>query len=95
MKLGKKTKIRLTIWTIALLASVSLFASSFFAYLSNNSKNKLNTEELQSKYNEKLEEEEELKSEIEKLKDPEYMARYTREKYLYSADNEIIIKMED
>ena len=46
-------------------------------------------------YNEKLSEEEELKSEINKLKDPEYLARYTREKYLYSAKDEIIIKIED
>ena len=43
----------------------------------------------------KLSEEEELKSEINKLQDPEYVARYAREKYLYSKDDEIIIKIEE
>ncbi|NLC48199.1 MAG: septum formation initiator family protein, partial [Tenericutes bacterium] len=46
-------------------------------------------------YSEKLTEEETLKSEINKLKDPEYMARYAREKYLYSKNDEIIIKIEE
>ena len=36
-----------------------------------------------------------LKNEINKLQDPEYMARYAREKYLYSKNNEIIIKIEE
>ena len=52
-------------------------------------------ETLKISYSEKLEEEENLKNEINKLQDPEYMARYTREKYFYSADNEIIIKIEE
>ena len=46
-------------------------------------------------YKDKLSEEEELKSEINKLQDPEYMARYAREKYLYSKKDEIIIKIEE
>lgn len=40
-------------------------------------------------------EEENLKIEIQKLKDPDYLARYAREKYLYSKDGEYIIKIED
>ena len=32
---------------------------------------------------------------INKLQDPEYMARYAREKYLYSKKDEIIIKIEE
>ena len=43
----------------------------------------------------KLEEEENLKEEITRLQDPEYMAKYAREKYLYSKDNEIILKIEE
>ena len=43
----------------------------------------------------KLEDEEDLKDEINRLQDPEYMARYAREKYLYSKKDEIIIKIED
>jgi cell division protein FtsB len=36
-----------------------------------------------------------LKEEINRLQDPEYMAKYAREKYLYSKNGEIIIKIED
>lgn len=41
------------------------------------------------------EEEKVLKSDIQKLEDPSYVARYAREKYLYSKDGEIIIRMPD
>ena len=33
--------------------------------------------------------------EIQKLKDPDYLARYARENYLYSKDGEYIIKIEE
>lgn len=38
--------------------------------------------------------EQELKIEIQKLKDPDYLARYARENYLYSKDGEYIIKID-
>lgn len=42
----------------------------------------------------KLEEEEEyLKVEVEKLQDPDYVARYAREQYLYSKDGEFNIRI--
>ena len=34
-----------------------------------------------------------LKSEVAKLQDPDYVARYAREKYLYSKSGEIIIRI--
>ena len=40
-------------------------------------------------------EESNLKVEIQKLKDPDYLARYARENYLYSKDGEYIIKIEE
>ena len=39
--------------------------------------------------------ENDLNIEIEKLKDPDYLARYARENYLYSKDGEYIIKMDE
>ena len=39
------------------------------------------------------EKEEELKLDADKLQDPDYVARYAREKYLYSKDGEFIIKI--
>ena len=38
-------------------------------------------------------EEERLRADASKLQDPDYIARYAREKYLYSKDGEYIIKI--
>ena len=40
------------------------------------------------------EKEEELQVDANKLQDPDYIGRYAREKYLYSKDDEIVIKIE-
>ncbi len=37
--------------------------------------------------------EKELENDVNKLKDPDYLARYAREKYFYSKDGEIIIRI--
>lgn len=39
------------------------------------------------------EKEDDLNQEIIKLQDPDYLARYAREKYFYSKDNELIIRI--
>ena len=49
--------------------------------------------ELQNKLVSLKDEEEVLNSDIKKLEDPEYVARYAREKYLYSKDGELIIRI--
>ncbi|MBP3634880.1 MAG: septum formation initiator family protein [Bacilli bacterium] len=41
------------------------------------------------------EKEEQLNNTVTKLQDPDYVARYAREKYLYSKDGEIIIRIPD
>lgn len=49
--------------------------------------------DLEKKYASLIEEEKVLEKEVNKLQDPEYIAKYAREKYLYSADGEYIIKI--
>ena len=49
---------------------------------------------LESELKQLQNEEENLRIEILKLKDPEYVARYAREHYLYSKDGEYIIKLD-
>lgn len=39
------------------------------------------------------EKEEELQVDAEKLQNPDYVARYAREKYLYSKDGEIVLQI--
>ncbi|MDD4027540.1 MAG: septum formation initiator family protein [Bacilli bacterium] len=41
-----------------------------------------------------VEEEQYLKLEVEKLNDPDYVARYAREKYLFSKDGEFNIRIQ-
>ncbi len=50
-------------------------------------------EELNNELNQLKEQEEELSTDVQKLQDPEYVARYLREKYYYSKSDEFIIKL--
>ena len=56
-------------------------------------KNKNELSLLNDKYTTLLHEEESLQSEITKLQDSDYVARYAREKFLYSLPNEVIIRL--
>lgn len=49
--------------------------------------------EFEIKLAELQEKEEELKGTVTKLQNPDYIARYAREKYLFSKDGEIIIRI--
>ena len=40
-------------------------------------------------------EEESIEADIKKLSDPSYVARYAREKYFYSKDGELILRMKE
>ena len=94
-KLSKKTKLRVTFLVICLIIACVFCVSSSFSYITQIIRTKNQIEDLKITYNERLDDEEELKDEINKLQDPEYMAKYAREKYLYSKKDEIIIKIED
>ena len=94
-KVGQKTKFRVTFLILGFIISSVLFVSSIFSYATQIIRTKQEIKELNIAYTESLEQEDILNDEINKLKDPEYLAKYAREKYLYSKDDEIIIKIED
>lgn len=94
-KMSKKTKFRVTFLGISLIIAIVFCVSSTFSYITQIVKTKNQIDDLKVTYNERLDDEEGLKEEINRLQDPEYMARYAREKYLYSKKDEIIIKIED
>ena len=94
-KVSQKTKFRVTFLILGFIISSVLFVSSIFSYVTQIIRTKQNINELKMAYSESLEQEDILNDEINKLKDPEYLAKYAREKYLYSKDDEIIIKIED
>ena len=90
----KKDKRRILVLIVILIPLLVLFISNVWKYSTQILKNIETKKELDVTYKEKLKEEEKLQSEIIKLQDPDYVARYAREKYLYSKDGEIIIKIE-
>ena len=90
----KKDKRRITLLFMIMIPLLVLFVSRMFSYWSVIITNINEKKELETKYKEILEKEDLLKSEINKLQDEEYVARYAREKLLYSKDGEIIIKMD-
>ena len=94
-KIGQKTKFRVTFLILGFIISNVLLVSSVFSYVSQVYKTKNEISNLKITYNDKLAEEEKLNDEISKLNDPEYLAKYAREKYLYSKKDEIIIKIDD
>ena len=94
-KMSQKTKFRVTFLSIAFIISIVVLTSTVFSYISQIVKNNKELDELKMLYNQKLSEENDLKSEISRLQDPEYLAKYAREKFLYSKKGEIVIKIEE
>jgi len=62
-------------------------------YMQKINAKKQETEDLENELYSLREKEEWLNSEYTKLSDPLYIGKYAREKYLYSKDGEIIIKL--
>ena len=95
MKKTKKEKKRLFIISslivILMVMLVQSVAKDWTKIMDNNKQIKQLTEE----YNELLAEEEKLASDVTKLQDSDYIARYAKEKFLYSEDGDTIIRMDD
>ena len=92
-KLTKKSKKRVLFICVGTITFISLITVNIFSVwkqlLEKREEKLFYTEEL-----EKLKEEEAyLKVEVEKLQDPDYVARYAREQYLYSKDGEFNIRI--
>lgn len=90
---SKKAKRRLFIFAPISVIIIGYFAISTTNYALNIIE--LNNEQATLKKNLIVlkEDEENLKNEIQKLKDPDYIARFARENYLYSKNGEYIIKI--
>ncbi len=93
MKRTKKEKLRLRIYLLTIVGLISFFCYKMNYYWPRIFDNYQEKKELEQKYTSLLEEEETLSGDIVKLQDPEYIARFAREKYLYSKNGEIIIRI--
>ena len=92
----KKTKKGILRFLLFGVASF-VFIGYFFSIVVNVSLEIAGKYEEKNNLNRELEvlkeEEEELSTDVMKLQDPEYVGRYLREKYLYSREDEYIIKL--
>lgn len=88
-----RNKKKIIFLLLLLIAIVSFSVVSIFKDWVQIMNNKQQLSSLTSYYNNLLDEEESLNSEVTKLHDPDYVARYAREKYMYSLPGEFIIKV--
>ena len=94
-RMSKASKRRLT-----LLGPLSIFFIIYFSFsLIYNTYTlyhlKSEKKKLENNYAGLQKEAEDLKINIEKLNDPDYLANYARENYLYSKDGEYILKIDE
>ena len=94
-KVNKGAKRRLLLFFSIFMILVAYVGYSTFDYWKQIYDNIKETKELEKKYEELLADKEILESDVVKLQDPDYVAKYAREKYLYSKDGELIIKIID
>ena len=92
-RITKASKRRLTVFGTLSIGAILWFIISLIynIYIINDLYNE--KKELKQKYNFLIEEAEQLKLDINKLNDPEYLADYARENYLYSKEGEYIIQI--
>lgn len=94
-KISKKSKRRLTVFLPIALIIISFFVFNLVSYSVKIVKLMKEENELREKLSDLESEEKDLSNEITKLKDPEYIAKYAREKYYYSKNGEYVIKLEE
>ena len=92
-RINKGAKRRIFFWIIVLLLIITYMIYSSFSYWKDIIKNKRETKSLEKKYNKLVDEKEVLETDVLKLQNPDYVAKYAREKYLYTKDGELIIKI--
>jgi len=92
-KVSKQTRRRLFLITMLTFAVLFTFSLNLWKMFSQVIEKNRESAFLRTEI-ERLEDEESyLKVEVEKLNDPEYVARYARERYLYSKDGEFTIRI--
>ena len=70
---------------------INSVARDWVEILDNNNQIK----SLEDEYSNLLTEEEKLKSDVTKLQDSDYIARYAKEKFLYSQEGDLILRMDE
>ena len=86
----KKRLLILGLSSLIIIGAVTFIVGHYWIEIYDKYQEK---KELETKLVSLKEEEDELQLEADKLQDPDYIARYAREKYLYSKEGEFVIKI--
>ena len=86
-----KFHLRMTIYVLLFIGIVGFVWLTCFNDWVDIYHNITTKHSLEEKYDQLVDTQDELNDEVNKLQDPEYVAKYAREKYLYTKDGEIII----
>jgi cell division protein DivIC len=92
-KLSKKSKGRIFFVSIFTIGIMTAILYNVFTVWNKILELKSQKDFLTKELTNMEDEESYLKGEVEKLKDPDYIARYAREKYLFSKNGEFTIKI--
>jgi len=92
-KSNKKAKIRICLFFLVFGSVIGYLSHNFFSNVYKIIEINEEKQILKDKLASLQDEEDVLNSDIKKLEDPEYVARYAREKYMYSKDGELIIRI--
>ena len=92
-KTNKRAKKRIFLFFIVFGTIIGSLSYSLFSNINKIMQIRKEKKELESELSELKDEEDVLNLDIKRLEDPEYVARYAREKYFYSKDGELIIRI--
>lgn len=99
MKKGRKnnsaSKNRLILFGGLSILSIFYFVGTLFDNVISLKELTKEQATLEQNLSDLKDEEDYLKNEIVKLKDPEYLARFVRKQYMYSKDGEYVLKLEE
>lgn len=90
-----KTKGRMLIVFLFFGAIICTFGYTFIFNLKQFAEMKIELNDLEDEKRNLVMKEEELEADIKRLSDSLYMARFARERYLYSREGELILRFEE
>ena len=89
----KKKALRFFVFGVSSMVLICLIMISFSKLWTEIYSKYKEKQDLEVKLKKLKEDEQDLKINVEKMQDPEYVARYLREKYFYSKDGEYILRI--
>ena len=92
-RLSVKAKSRMFVIFLFFGAIIATLGFTFFRDLHKIRDLNNDMKKMVQKESDLIDEEEAIEADIKKLSDPSYIARYAREKYFYSKEGEIILRM--